>query len=78
MFHDYGYYMVGMHAFWWLFWLLLILLILFGGWGRSGRRQDRSRETPHEILRRRLASGEIKTEEYAQRKALLDQDTLPK
>jgi putative membrane protein len=77
MFQGYGFYMVGMHAFWWIFWIILIL-ILFGGWGRSERRQDRSRETPHEILRRRLANGEIRPEEYEQRKALLDNDTAPK
>ena len=78
MFQDYGYYMVGMHAFWWIFWIILILVILFGGWGRSERRHDRGRETPHEVLRRRLANGEIKPEEYEQRKALLDHDTVPK
>ena len=79
MFQDYGYYMVGMHAFWWVFWLILVMVILFGGgWGRSGRRQDRRRETPHEVLRRRLANGEIKPEEYEQRKAVLDQDTVSK
>ena len=78
MFQDYGYYMVGMHAFWWFFWVILILVILFGGWGRSERRLDRRRETPHEVLRRRLANGEIKPEEYEQHKILLDQDNVPK
>ena len=78
MFQGYGYYMVGMHAFWWIFWIILIVLILFGGRGRSERRHDRGRETPHEVLRRRLANGEIKSEEYEQSKALLDQDTVPK
>ena len=78
MFQDYGYYMVGMHAFWWIFWIILILVILFGGRGRSERSQDRRRETPHEVLRRRLANGEIKPEEYEQHKALLDHDTVPK
>ena len=33
------------------------------------------RETPHEVLRRRLAAGEITTDEYEQRKALLGRDT---
>lgn len=78
MFQDYGYYMVGMHAFWWVFWVILIMVILYGGWGRPERPQDRQRETPHEVLRRRLANGEIKPEEYEQRKALLDHDTAPK
>jgi uncharacterized membrane protein len=39
------------------------------------RRDDRPRETPHEVLRRRLASGEIAPMEYEERKALLDRDT---
>ncbi|MDO8264418.1 SHOCT domain-containing protein [Polaromonas naphthalenivorans] len=78
MFQDYGYYMVGMHAFWWIFWIILVVSILFSGRGRSERRHDRGRETPHEVLRRRLANGEIKPEEYEQHKALLDQDTVPK
>ena len=78
MFQDYGYYMVGMHAFWWVFWIILVMAILFGGWGSSERRQNRRRETPHEVLRRRLANGEIKPEEYEQHKALLDQDAVSK
>ena len=78
MFQDYGYYMVGMHAFWWIFWIILIVSLLCSGRGRSERSNDRARETPHEVLRRRLANGEIKPEEYEQRKALLDQDTVPK
>ena len=51
MFHD-GSYMVGMHGFWWLFWLLMIGVWFFSGWGRSGRRRDRPRETAHEVLSR--------------------------
>lgn len=39
MFQDYGYYMVGMHAFWWIFWIILVVSILFSrsvaGAGRS-------------------------------------------
>lgn len=78
MFQDYSYNMVGMHTFWWIFWIVLIMVILFSGWGRSEGRQGRNRETPHEILRRRLANGEIHPEEYEQRKALLDHETVPK
>ena len=73
MFHD-GSYMVGMHGFWWLFWLLMIGLWFFAGWGRPGRRRDRPRETAHDLLRQRLASGEINPQQYEERKALLDRD----
>ncbi len=78
MFQDYGYYMVGMHTFWWIFWVILILMILFGGWGTAERRQSRARETPHEVLRRRLANGEIKPDEYVQHKVLLDENPASK
>ena len=73
MFHD-GSYMVGMHGFWWLFWLLMIGVWFFSGRGRPGRRGDRPRETAHEVLSRRLAGGEITTQQYEERKALLDRD----
>ena len=73
MFYDGGY-MVGMHGLWWLFWLVLIAVFLLSGWGRSEPRGDRPRETAHELLRKRLASGEITTTDYEERKALLDRD----
>ncbi len=71
MFHD-GNYMIGMHGLWWLFWVLLIGAALFFTWGRPGRTDDRSRETPLEVLRRRLASGEITPAEFEERNKLLD------
>lgn len=75
MFHDYGY-MGGMHAFWWLFWIVLVVALVFwGGTGSAMRRGKPPRESPHEVLRRRLAAGEIAIQEYEQRKALLDRDT---
>ena len=43
-------------------WLVAVLL----------RRDAGPRETPHQILQRRLAAGEITPQEYEQRKALLD------
>lgn len=74
MFHDYGY-MVGMHIFWWFFWVVVVLAIVFWGRGESGARRERPRETAHELLRRRLANGEISPEEYEKRKVILDRDT---
>lgn len=75
MFHHYGDYMVGMHACGWIFWIVAIAAVLLGGWGRSGRSRGREHETSHDVLRRRLATGEITPEEYDQTKALLDRDT---
>ena len=62
MFHD-GAYMVGMHWFWWLFWIALLAAIFWAPWGTPLRRDKPPRETPHELLRRRLATGEITTQE---------------
>ena len=73
MFFDGGY-MGGMHGGWWIFWLLAIGAVLFYGWGRPRRRGDLTGETPHDTLRRRLASGEITPQQYEERKTLLDRD----
>ncbi len=78
MFYDGGGFMAGMHFLWWLFWIALIGVIVYVGWGRHGRQGQLPRETPHEVLRRRLASGEITPEQYEERKALLDRDAAGK
>lgn len=74
MFHDGGFLMGGMHFLWWIFWLVLIAVIVFFGWGRPSERRRRSSETPHETLQKRLASGAITSDQYSERKALLDRD----
>jgi putative membrane protein len=73
MFFDNGH-MVSTHGFWWLFWLALIAAVLFAVWGRSGRSGRSRHASPHEILQRRLASGEITSQDYEERKRLLDRD----
>jgi putative membrane protein len=76
MFDGYYYYghMAGMHAFWWIFWGIFIVALLF--WRRDRWRglRGKARETPHDVLRRRLANGEITPEDYESRKAILDRD----
>lgn len=72
MFFDGGFGMGGMHGAWWIFWILLVGALVFFAWGQPGRR--RRRETPREVLQRRLANGEITPDDYEQRKALLDRD----
>jgi putative membrane protein len=74
MFRDPGYYMAGMHAVWWIFWISVLAVAVFGWrslWGRSG---EGDAETPRDLLRRRLATGEITPDEYEQRMALLNRD----
>ena len=74
MFYDGGYYMGGMHGLWWIFWVVLIGLLVYFVWGRPGAQRRAPRETPLDLLKRRLAGGEVSPEEYEKRKALLDRD----
>ena len=74
MYFGDGFNMGGMHGLWWLFWIVLIGALVYATWGRPSERQRGPGETPHEVLRRRLANGEIDGQEYEQRKALLDRD----
>ena len=74
MFHGYYFgYMAGMHFLWWIFWFIFIVVVF---WRRDIWRlpPDEPRESPQEVLRRRLARGEISIEEYESRKAILDRD----
>ena len=73
MFHDGGY-MVGMHAWWWLFWVILIGVLFVALRGGSARRQSAGHESPRAVLQRRLAAGAITPQQYEERKALLDRD----
>jgi putative membrane protein len=54
--------------------MVLIGVLVFYGWGSPSAKRQRPRETPFDLLQRRLASGEIEPEQYEQRKALLDRD----
>lgn len=78
MFYDGSYSMGGMHGLWWIFWLVLVGVLVFYGWGRSDEQRPPSRETPHEVLQRRLADGQITPDEYEKRKVLLDRDVSSK
>lgn len=73
--YDGGFFMGSMHGLWWLLWITLLAVLLLAVWTRPAGRRGGHRETPHEILRRRLASGEIDAQEYEQRRTLLDRDT---
>lgn len=73
MFYDGGY-MVGMHAWWWMFWVVVIAVMLFSFRGRSGDRSQSGFESPRTILQRRLAAGDITPQQYEEHKALLDRD----
>ena len=75
--------MMGMHGLWRAFLIAIAIAIaiaivaVFVVWrvGAAAMWRNRPRETAHEILRRRLGSGDINAEEYEKRKALLDRDS---
>ena len=83
MYHD-GSLFFGMHAFWWIVWIVVIaafaMLLVRGPGRREGdakTKEPASHETPLEILLRRYAAGEISTNEYEERKAVLERGTRP-
>ncbi|MEO8154654.1 MAG: SHOCT domain-containing protein [Rhizobacter sp.] len=77
MFNDGGY-MMDMHGMEWAFWpvvfVAVVVAFLFFGRGRIGSGRDRPSETPHDVLRRPLASGDLTPGEYEERKVVLDRD----
>ena len=76
MLHATGWSFIGMHLFWWIFWLGLIV-IAFGTMTPVPKSQLRSGERALDILRRRYAAGQLSTEEYEQRKMILERDEIP-
>ncbi len=77
MFYDHGY-MMGMHAWWWLFWVVLVAIALFSlrssFFGSPQSTPEPARESPKAVLQRGLAAGEITPQQYEERQALLDRD----
>lgn len=65
--------MLGMHVFWWLFWSAVVLTLVWRPW-TSGAGPGDGQTSPQDILRRRLAGGEITPEDYEARMALLNRD----
>jgi putative membrane protein len=74
--------MYGWHGWWmgwmgwmWGFWIVVIVLVVWLAVraGSQGRENPRARLTPEEILRERLARGEIDTEEFQRRMDVLRQ-----
>lgn len=74
--HATGWWFFGMHFFWWLFWIVLFIA-LFRMFTPVPKDQLRSGERALDILRRRYAAGEVSTDEYERRKAVLERDEPP-
>ena len=69
-----GYYMGGVHGFWWALWLVLIGFLVFHLLTRLSSRRQNAHRKPLDVLQQRLAAGELSTEAYEKRKSLLDRD----
>ncbi len=65
---GYGY--GGMHVIWWFVWLSLLFWIFAMPYNIPGQRMKKN--SPLDVLKNRLASGEITTEEYSDRKKILE------
>ncbi|MEP0547645.1 MAG: SHOCT domain-containing protein [Rhodothermales bacterium] len=76
--YDFPHYMIGMHWFWWLFWIAAIVAVWWTFTRRPPAPSEPTATNPHELpldrLQRRYADGEIATEEYEERKAVLLRD----
>ena len=73
MLHGPGWWFFGMHFFWWLFWVVLIVTLLTTV-TPVPKRRAKSGEPAIEIRRRRYAAGELTTQEYEERKSVLERD----
>ena len=73
MLHWTGWWFFGMHLFWWAFWIVLIVGAL-STFTAVPKNQLKSGERALDILLRRYAAGQVSTEEYERRKAVLERD----
>jgi putative membrane protein len=65
-----GYHFIGMHFFWWFVWVSIIIWIFAVPYNIPGQRYKR--DSSLDILKKRLASGEINNTEYQEMKSVLD------
>ena len=68
----YEYNFVGMHLLWWVFWVAIIFVMF--GWFEPVPKKRIRRDLPLYILQKRFATGEITTEEYHEKKTILETD----
>lgn len=75
MLYD-GYHFGGMHLVWWFIWAMLFFWIFALPYDIPGQR--RKKESALDILQKRFALGQIKTEEYEEKKRILENDSMTK
>ena len=62
----------GMNLIWWFVWLSFLFWIFATPYDIPGQRKKK--DSPLDILRQRFASGQITTEEYNEKKKILEDD----
>ena len=69
-----GYHFGGMHLIWWFIWVMFLFWIFATPYDIPG--QQKKKDSPLDILRKRLASGQITNEEYLEKKKILESDLV--
>ena len=70
----YGNYFWGMNFVWWLIWAMMLVWIFVIPYDIPGQRRQPS--SPFDVLRMRLANGQITSEQYQEHKRVLEADFL--
>ena len=72
----YSNYYWGMNLVWWLLWMVLLFWIFVTPYDVPGQRKKK--DSPLDILQQRYAMGQLTTEEYNERKKILESDLVNK
>jgi putative membrane protein len=70
--HFYDGHFGGMHIIWWIIWLVFLAWIFFTPFDIPFNKSEN--ETPLNLLKKRLAKGEISKEEFEELKKILNSD----
>ncbi len=65
-----GYHLWGMHLFWWFIWIIILFWVFALPDDIPGQK---NKNAPIDILKKRLAAGEIDSQEFEERKKILNQ-----
>lgn len=66
----------GMHFFWWIFWIFMIVIFISSSFssGREDTQTKNGAPSALDVLQKKYAAGELTTEEYRERKKVLEEE----